>query len=77
MSSYPLLHTTQLLTDPPLAAFTYRSPHRESGRRIVVTTKEGQEVFDTGDHVDIANACEAVDHWFTQEAKQGKYRPKA
>lgn len=71
MQGYTKLHTTELMTDPPLAAHTYQTPHRASGRRIVVKDKAGVTQFDTDDHCDIGNACDAVDRWATDMINAG------
>ncbi|HVK07655.1 MAG TPA: hypothetical protein VM597_02645 [Gemmataceae bacterium] len=72
MQGYTKLHTTELLTDPPLAAHTYQTPHRHPlGRRIVVKDRAGVTQFDTDDHTDIGNACDAVDQWATAMIKAG------
>jgi hypothetical protein len=72
MARYKYLHRTELMTEPPLAAETYQTPDRQTGRRILVKTAAGELLFDTDDHYDIGNACDAVDRWATNQIRRGK-----
>ncbi len=74
--NYKLLHTTEILTEPPLVAKTYQAPHRYTGRRIVVEDRMGKTLFDTGDHYDIGNACNAIDRWANIEINAGRMKPQ-
>lgn len=73
---YKLLHTTELLTEPPLVARTYQVPHRTTGRRVVVEDRAGTVQFDTDDCYDIANACDKVDCWATARIRAGRLKPQ-
>lgn len=39
---------------------------RRTGRRIVVTTKGGELLFDTDDKFDFGNAKNALDNWLAE-----------
>lgn len=49
----------------------YRSPTRASGRRIIVTDRRGEILFDTSWQFDLANATAAVEAWLAEQAKEG------
>ncbi len=75
--SYKFLHTTEILTTPPLVARTYQTPHRYTGRRVVVSDRAGRVVFDSQDACDIGNACDHVDRWATREFNAGRLKPQS
>ncbi len=42
---------------------------RRTGRRIVVWSEAGVELFDTGDQYDLGNATNALDLWLVEQEK--------
>lgn len=54
-----------------LTAVVYASPHRPTGRRVVILAA-GEEVHDTGDCYDISNAFARAEEWLNQHLERLK-----
>jgi len=66
--------TDQLLQDFPITltgrtlnGFLYQSPHRRTGRRIVVKDKKGKVLFDTDYAYDLGNARNSLELWIAEQ----------
>lgn len=53
-------------TGPTLFGTVWKTPGRNSGRRIQVHDAEGVELFDTDDCYDIGNATNRLDLWLAE-----------
>lgn len=45
----------------------FQSPHRRTGRQIVVHDQAGTELFDTGCCYDLGNAMNTLDLWLAKQ----------
>lgn len=51
---------------PTLFGTIWKTPYRNTGRRIQVHDADGAELFDTDDCYDIANATNRLDLWLAE-----------
>jgi hypothetical protein len=68
-----LLETYDLGTRPFLKAEKWSSPHRHTGRQLVVKDAAGATVFDTGTCFCFANALDSFSVWLNAQVALGNY----